>query len=349
MLKFAGGIAIVTTIVLLLLLSADGRVVRAQAVKDPGGQSAGGEEMGGGRLEEAVEFERLSELLGPVPVPPKPYRIAAVLNFFGDQYWQIMAAGMQSRANARGVDLDVRAASRAIEPFGQLAIAEEMLSRGCDLLIAAPVTEINLKPALEKTKETGTPVVGIDDAFAKHRVSVDPYRTGAIAAAYFKEKLPAGGRIAIVRGLAGAHIVRRRAAGFMDALGNSGISVVANVYADWDLQRAMDAAACILREHPEIKGFYCMNDVMALGVVEAVRSRGYSGKVLVVGTDGIGQAYQSIRAGEMSATIDTYPHKIGEAAIDVALRLLAGQNVPGEVTGPQKLITSENVLSPPSW
>lgn len=332
MMKFVGGIAIVAVSVVLLVLSAGAGLAPAQSA--PPGAKDG-----------AVACERLDELLGPVPTPRKPCRIAAVLRFFGDQYWQILAAGMQSRANALGTDLDVRAAARAVEPFGQLSTAEDMVQRGCDALIAAPMTEENLKPVFEKIKRTGLPMVGIDDAIAEYRVSVDPYRTGALAAAYFREKLPEGGRIAVIRGLSGAYVVRQRWAGFLDGLGKSGIAVVANVHADWDFQLAMDAAECILRENPELKGFYCMNDVMALGVVEAVKRHRPSERVLVVGTDGIGPAYESIRAGEMAATVDTYPHKTGEVAVEVALRVLAGQNVPHGVYTPQKLISSENVRS----
>ena len=89
--------------------------------------------------------------------------------------------------------------------------------------------------------------------------------------------------MAVIRGVAGAYVVRQRSAGFLDALRNSGLAVVSNVHADWDFQKAMDAASCILSEHPEVKGFYCLNDVMALGVIEAVKQKGLSGKVLVVG------------------------------------------------------------------
>ena len=39
---------------------------------------------------------------------------------------------------------------------------------------------------------------------------------------------------------------------------------------------------------------------MALGVVEAVENSGK--EILVVGVDGIGEAYDSIRAGELDAT-----------------------------------------------
>ena len=46
---------------------------------------------------------------------------------------------------------------------------------------------------------------------------------------------------------------------------------------------------------------------MALGVVEAVKAAGLLGKVAVFGTDGISDAYASIRAGELTGTSTASP------------------------------------------
>lgn len=45
---------------------------------------------------------------------------------------------------------------------------------------------------------------------------------------------------------------------------------------------------------------------MALGVVEAARSAKKLGKIVIIGTDGIGEAYDSIRAGELTGTVDSF-------------------------------------------
>ena len=48
--------------------------------------------------------------------------------------------------------------------------------------------------------------------------------------------------------------------------------VVASVPGNWDRQLSYDDATNILQQHPDLIGFYCNNDTMALGVVEAVKS-----------------------------------------------------------------------------
>ena len=89
---------------------------------------------------------------------------------------------------------------------------------------------------------------------------------------------------------------------------------------NWDRQLSYDDATNILQQHPDLIGFYCNNDTMALGVVEAVKAAGLAGKVAVFGTDGISDAYVSIRAGELTGTVDSFPVLTGEVALETALR-----------------------------
>ena len=83
---------------------------------------------------------------------------------------------------------------------------------------------------------------------------------------------------------------------------------------------------------------------MALGVVEAVKESGKP--ILVVGVDGIGEAYDSIRRGELSATIDSFPKFKGQIAVEAAIRVLGGQKMPRVIWTPQALIDSTNVNIP---
>jgi len=77
---------------------------------------------------------------------------------------------------------------------------------------------------------------------------------------------------------------------------------------------------------------------MALGVVEAVKAAGKLNQIAVIGTDGISDAYKSIKDGELTATVDSFPVLTGEVAMEVAL-----QKLPRVVATPQALVTKENV------
>ncbi|WP_156421768.1 substrate-binding domain-containing protein, partial [Aureimonas ureilytica] len=94
---------------------------------------------------------------------------------------------------------------------------------------------------------------------------------------------------------------------------------------------------------PDLIGIYANNDGMALGVVEAVKAAGLKDKVVVFGTDGISDAYASIKAGDLTGTVDSFPVLTGEVAAEVALRLVGKQELPRVVSTPQALITKDNI------
>jgi ribose transport system substrate-binding protein len=152
------------------------------------------------------------------------------------------------------------------------------------------------------------------------------------------------GKVAVIEGQAGVFAAGQRTAGFTQTIeGADGLEVAASVPADWSREKAFNAAATILQQHPDLIGFYANNDGMALGVVEAVKAAGLQDQVAVFGTDGVSDAYASVRAGDLTGTVDSFPVLTGEIAMEVVLRLLDGQDLPRVVATPQALITIENV------
>jgi ribose transport system substrate-binding protein len=150
--------------------------------------------------------------------------------------------------------------------------------------------------------------------------------------------------VAVIEGQPGVYAAGQRTAGFTETITAAGkFEVVASVPANWSREEAFNAAATILQQYPDLIGFYANNDGMALGVVEAVKAAGKQDSVVVFGTDGVSDAYAAIRAGDLTGTVDSFPVLTGEIAMEVSLRLLAGQALPRVVATPQALITKDNV------
>ena len=57
----------------------------------------------------------------------------------------------------------------------------------------------------------------------------------------------------------------------------------------------------------------------------------------------IGEAYDSIKAGKLDATVDSFGYYMSQVATEVTLRILDGQDIPRVVHTPQALIDSSNV------
>ena len=167
---------------------------------------------------------------------------------------------------------------------------------------------------------------------------------GSQAADFIAQHLPEGGDVAQIEGQAGSNAAILRMKGFKEGLAkHPNLKLVASVPGNWDGTMAYNDAQTLLRKNPKIRGFYANNDTMAVGVAKAVSDMGLSGKVLIVGTDGIPAALDDIKKGTMSATVTPLPFYQGYWSVEAAVRLLAGQKVPDWVVAPAQLITTDNI------
>ena len=82
--------------------------------------------------------------------------------------------------------------------------------------------------------------------------------------------------------------------------------MVQTVAADWDREKALNAAGDILRANPDLGGIYAANDTMALGAAQAAQNAGNT-TVKVIGTDGDQSALQAIQSGGLTATVSSTP------------------------------------------
>jgi ribose transport system substrate-binding protein len=296
-----------------------------------------------------IEWSELQAKFGDVPAAPEGTSIGGVSKTLTNEYWRSLGEGYQAYADKAGIEVVYQAAQSEGDQLGQLSIAENLISQGFKALLLSPQTDSNLQPALESAEAQGIPVINVNDAvipMARNYVGNVQRDNGVRVAKWFLENRPEGGKVAVIEGQAGVFAAGQRTKGFSETIAEGGkFTVVASVPGNWDRQLAYDTASTILQQHPDLVGFYANNDGMALGVVEAVKAAGLQDKVVVFGTDGISDAYASIKAGELTGTVDSFPVLTGKVAMEVALRLIGKQELPRVVSTPQALITKDNVES----
>lgn len=299
---------------------------------------------------DGIPAEQLSTRLGTLRKPSKSYRLGGIVQYLGLPYWQLLADGMSSKAVEMGVTLDIQSSVNPFESQSQLEAMRVMVARGYDAILISPQSNLNLMPVVLEARRKGILVVVVAEfapVGAEQFVGPRQYDAGVHAARFFMEQSPAGGDVALIRGLEGPYHAKQRSQGFIDTLKDTKFKLVADEYGRWELQKSLEIGASILTRHPKVTGFYCFSDVMALGVAQAVKDAGAT-DTIIVGTNGIRQAVDSISAGGMSATVDLFPVLTGRIAVEVTLRLLDGQKVPRVVYSPQALITRKSLLAVPA-
>jgi ribose transport system substrate-binding protein len=215
-----------------------------------------------------------------------------------------------------------------------------------------PINETNLVAALARLPD-GTPIVNVDsfintDAARAVGVRLTTYvgtdnRAGGRLGADAMARLAGpGAGVAVITGIPGDVGSGLRAGGFR--AGNRGrFRVVASVAADFERAKARLAATDLLRSGRHIDGFFAVNDLMALGVADAVRAAGREGHVKVIGFDGIPEALAAVKRGSMAGTVAQYPYTMGQLSVEACLASLRGDSVPSRVGAPVQVVTADNV------
>jgi ribose transport system substrate-binding protein len=303
---------------------------------------------------DAIDFTKFRSGFGPVPKVPGDIKLGAVAKAFENEYWRTLKEGMEigtKKLQDKGykISIDVKSAQGESDEQGQYSIVKDMVNKKYSALLLSPISDGNLVPGVEEALKAKIPVVNVNDgiiAIAPNYVGPRAIQNGELAAEWIAGKIGKEGKVAIVIGMPKAFAARERTAGFENWIKANApnIEIAEKQNADWDRVKAKDLAATWIKKHPDLKAIFCNNDTMALGVVEAVKASGKN--ILVVGVDGIGEAYESIRKGELSATIDSFPKFKGQIAVEATLRILGGQKIPRVIWTPQALIDSTNVNTP---
>lgn len=294
-----------------------------------------------------IDWTQLEAKYGPIPEVKEGIRIGGVSKTLTNEYWRTLGEGYKSFADKYKVFVSYLAAANEEDQIGQLSIAETMITEGYDALLASPQTDANLQAAFDSAKAKGIPFINVNDAVlpvTEYYVGVVQKDNGVRVAKWFIENVPNGGKVAVIEGQPGVYAAKQRTEGFSETIATSDkFELVASVPANWSREQAYNAATNILQRYPDLVGFYVNNDGMALGVVEAVKAANKLDKCYVFGTDGISDAYNSIRQGELTGTVDSFPLLTGEVAMEVALRVVGGQDLPRVISTPQALITKDNI------
>ncbi|MHB1393857.1 MAG: sugar ABC transporter substrate-binding protein [Clostridia bacterium] len=303
---------------------------------------------------DGIDFTKMRADFGAVPKPAGEVKLGAVAKAFENEYWRTLKLGMETGAQKMkdkgfNVSIDVKSAQGEGDEQGQLSIVKDMINKKYTALLLSPISDGNLVPGVEDAKKANIPVVNVNDGIivsAPNFVGPKAIQNGELAAEWIAGKINNEGKVAVVIGMPKAFAARQRTTGFENWMKTNApkVQIVEKQNADWDRAKAKDLAETWIKKHPDIKAIFCNNDTMALGVVEAVKASGKD--ILVVGVDGIGEAYESIKKGELSATVDSFPKFKGQIAVEATMRILGGQKIPRVIWTPQALIDSSNVNTP---
>ena len=253
------------------------------------------------QADQKTTIDDVQKSLGNPTVKPDT-KLCYVTRTLANEFWGFERDGFEAEAQKLGVQYQTFAVNDEASITEQLDKAQSALNQGCTALLASPISATALDSVFTSALAKGVPAIVLNDAKSTLPgvvyVGPDAEAIGQSAADYIAQQLPDGGKVAMIEGDPGSSNALNRGKGFKEGLTkHPNLNLVASQTAKWDTNQAQTIATAMLTANPDIKAFYSQNDTMAFGVQAAVDAKGLTGKVIIVGTDGIPQAKKQIAAG----------------------------------------------------
>jgi ribose transport system substrate-binding protein len=277
--------------------------------------------------------------------------VALVLKTLNHPFFVDMRRGAQEAADRLGVTLQVQAAEREIDVDKQMQIVENLLQTGIDVLAITPSGSREIVAALVKATNANVPIVIVDtrldakaaaDAGVQARTFIgsDNYEGGRLAGDHVVRITDGKARVGILEGIPGHETGDSRLRGFRDAVAKApGIAVVASQPANWERDQGFNVFQNMLQAHADIDTVFAASDLMALGAIEAIAAAGRTGRIRVVGFDALDDAKKAIEAGTMDASVAQFPYEMGKAAVESAVKIMAGETLPPDIMVKLEMVT----------
>ena len=260
--------------------------------------------------------------------PAGAIRIGFSMDTLKEERWQRDKMLVEKRAAEIGAVLDVQVANG--DDAVQTRQADNMLTKGVDVLIVAPHNGEIAASIVEAAHRKGVPVIAYDrlirnsdvDLYISHQVE----RIGEMQAEYALKHAPKGNYVLIGGSPTdfNAILLRRGQDKVLKAAKDRGdIKIISEQFArEWKAEEALRITEdALTRTGNKIDAIVASNDGTAGGAISALEAVGLAGKVVVTGQDAQKDAMQRIVKGTQTMTIWKPIEPLAYGAVDAAVKL----------------------------
>ena len=212
----------------------------------------------------------------------------------------------------------------------QIKQIKELIEKKVDVLIISPNESDEITPIAEEAYNKGIPTIIVDrkinSEFFTSYVGGDSYEIGEMAGKYVSKLLKPGSTILEVWGTKTTSPAQERHNGFISGLDKSKNFNIVSLEGKWRREIAKNNARQIT-DFANISLIYAHNDVMALGVRDAILERDSTllSNIKIIGVDGAfgkDAGLESVADGRIDASF-LYPTG-GDQVIKVAANIVKG-------------------------
>ena len=284
-----------------------------------------------------------------MPPTEEPQAEVPTIAFAGfsmtNEFWLTLERAAEAEAQAQGVEF-INLTTEVQDAEAQKAAVDNAITQGVDAIIIGAADSRGWDDSLAKAEEAGIPVIAVDTAidnpYISSLIQTDNLAAAGLAGDYICEQTGGEGKALVLGGSVGHQTGDARKQGVEEKLLACGMEVIGD-YSDWDENKSLELAQNTLTANPDLKAIFVAFDPGAVAALSAVKQKDLIGDVLVVGFDALPAALKAIKAGEMSATVRQDPERMGKTGVELAVKVINGEQVETFIPIPGLVITQENV------
>ena len=267
-------------------------------------------------------------------------------------FWQSVHAGAQKAGKELGVEILWDGPATEGERAEQIRIVEDMITRQVDGIVLAPLDDKALVPVIERAQKAGIPLTIFDSAAATDRyvsfVATNNYQGGVEGAKAMGKLLNGTGAIAVVKYSPGSASTAKRENGFMETIKKEypEITIADAQYAGTTVSKALGVAEDILTKNPKLDGIFACNESTTVGTVQAVKARGLTSKLRMVGFDCSPQLQEALKTKVLDVLVVQNPFKMGYEGVKTIVDVKNGKTPPKSIDTGVTVVTRDNLDTP---
>ncbi len=241
------------------------------------------------------------------------------------------------------IEYQIQTSSNAEEMTSQL---DDLMTWGADAIVAFPQWE-GMEVPIQRALDEGIKVVNFDiaiDVDGVYRVAGDNEDMGIQGAKYIVDKIGTEGNVVILEVPSSGSVSELRGKGFTDTMKEIAPNMELHTYAtQFTREDGLKDFADILTSLDKIDAVYSMDDETSIGVLQAIREAGRTDIKVVTGGGGM-QEYFNMMPENEDIWIQSalYSPAMVKDAVDVALKVLKGEEVEMETIIPTTIVDREN-------
>lgn len=232
----------------------------------------------------------------------------------------------------------------------QIGDIEDIINQRAEMIICAAVDSVGIRPAVEACNEAGIPYLNVsqflDDSLLDQiqgDITADNYTAGYALGEAMAEELDGVGDV-VMYTFNSSFVCANRSDGFRDALSEYPEMNIVEEFDGLDVavESGLKFAEDCLQKYPELKGVFCVNTNIGVGVAAAMESAGKNDDTFVVSIDGYEGELKAMANGSLDATAIYPMREMADIASEYAMTLLESGTTPDKPELNFTIVTKDN-------